>query len=254
MLVSGCTEKQNWKRPWTKAQAGDLLPEDSYGDKKSSIIGLYIYVFEFDKGKYPSVLNAIGDLNDLPVKYKNSGSFLNNGLIGGGGNRIDWVKFSQVLSKAQVKITKRISLYVNENIDNDVAIIDFQEPGAICCRSGKDISAGIGLPAGTVALRINVKSLIGLKQVCGLNIIPVYKTIAAPDSNGKEQGNSGWEFVFDEIAMNVPIRPGQFVCIAPDTAHFPQQGLPLTGEMIFCSAKPKPVVRFCLVACSLIND
>jgi len=257
MLVSGCTGRQSWKKSWEKTQVKDLLPEDRYGDKNSSIINLYIYVFEIDKEKYPLVLNAIKDVNNLPVKYKDSGSFLSNGLIGGGGNRTTWAKFSQVLSKAQVRMTKRTSFYMNENMDNDIVIAELAQPGSICYRSGGGVSAGIGLPAGTVALRLNAKPLIGLKQICGLDITPVYKTNIAADKNKKAQKNSGWEFVFDEIAINVPIRPGQFVCIAPDTAGFSSRFIgspPAAGEMIFCSAKPKPVVRLCLVACSLINN
>ncbi len=254
VLLPGSAEGIGWKKPFNKVKISDLAPKDHSGDAKNSIVNVCVYVFELDRDQYPSVLAGLGEANDLSVKYEDSGSFFGNGLVSGGGDRDTWRKFAQILTDAQARMIKRVNLYMNQNIDNDVAIIDMEEPGNVCYRSGKDTSAEIGFPAGTVWLRINAKSLIGLKQICGLDITPIYKARMISDKNRKEQESFGWEFIFGSTAINVPVWPGQFVCIAPNTANFPLEGLPITGKMMFCSDKPKPVIRFCLIACSLIND
>jgi hypothetical protein len=252
VLLSGCTEKQAGEKTREKVKLADLIPKDSSGSKENSTVGLYVYVYQIDRDNYPSVQQELSQAADLPVEYEDSKSFSSNGLIGGGGDINTWAKLAQVLTDAQAAIIKRTITYISDNTDDDILITELTEPGSVRCYSGGDTSAGMGLPAGTVWLRINSKPLIGLKQSRRINIMPIYKAEAI--SNDKNPKNPTWEFPFSSTSLKVPLRPGQFVFIAPDAANFPQEGLPLIGKMIFCADKPKPVVRFCLVACSLIND
>jgi len=256
VLLSGCTEKQAGEKTREKVKLVDLIPKDSSENKENSTVGLYVYVYQIDRDKYPSVQQKLNQAADLSVEYEDSKSFSSNGLIGGGGDINAWVKLAQVLTDAQAAIIKRTITYISDNTNDDIVITELTEPGSVRCYSDGDTSAGMGLSAGTVWLRINSKPLIGLKQSRRINITPIYKAEAISDEKIKSSSpkNPAWELPFSSTSLNVSLRPGQFVFIAPDAANFPQEGLPLIGQMIFCADKPKPVVRFCLVACSLIND
>jgi len=252
VLLLGCKESQSRK----KTRLTDLIPKDRSASTDKSTVGLYIYVFELDRDRYPLVLEGLYDVNDLPVEYDSSNSFAGNGFISGGGDITTWAKLAQILTDSQAKVAKRTITYISENISGDVVITSLDKPSSVRYHQGGDASIGIGLPAGNVSLRLNTKPLIGLKQICRLNITPVYKAEIVSDKkqkSGKTQPMA-WEFPFSSTSLNVPLRPGQFVYIAPNPTNFPQEGPAAVGQMIFCSDKPKPVIRFCLVACSLIND
>lgn len=252
ILLSGCGESRSRK----KINLTDLIPKDISASEDKSAVGLYVYVFELNSDRYPLVLEGLYDVNDLPVEYENFGSFTDNGFVSGGGDIISWTKLAQILTDSQARITKRTITYISANIDNDVVITVLNKPCPVRYQQGGNASIGIGLPAGDVSLRFNAKPVIGLKQICRLNITPVYKAEIVTDkeqNNGKMQP-ALWEFPFSLTSLNALLRPGQFVYIAPDPANFPQEGPEAIGQIIFCSNKPKSVVRFCLVACSLIND
>jgi hypothetical protein len=253
VLLTGSAEGRGKKKPPEKIKIQDILPKGPLGSREGVAVGLYIYVFELDSSKYLSVRMGLNDVNDLPVEYKDFDGFAGNGLVSGGGDINTWRNFAKVLSDANARVVKRISVYINPDANEEVAIADLKEPAYISYRIGDDISTGVGLPAGTIALRIAAKPLIGLKQVCRLDIVPVFMT-KITDKKPKNRKNPNWEYVFDSTAVSTPIRPGQFICIAPDTDNFPRHGLPVTGKLIFCSDNTKSVVRLCLIACGLIND
>jgi len=252
-ILPGCRESQSRG----KTRLADLIPKDPSASENKSSVGLYIYVFELNRDKYPSVLDGLYDVNDLPVEYENSGSFAANGLVGCGGDITTWAKLAQILVDSKARVAKRAITYISDGIDDDVVMAVLDKPGSVRYHQSGDSSIGIGLPVGNVSLRFNAKPVIGLKQIRRLDITPVYKAQAAADKKqkgGKVQPPPAWEFPFSLTSLNVSLRPGQFVCIAPDPANFPQEGPTAVGQIMFRSDKPKPVIRFCLVACSLIND
>ncbi|PKL51063.1 MAG: hypothetical protein CVV39_00520 [Planctomycetes bacterium HGW-Planctomycetes-1] len=239
-----------------KTRITDIIPKDSLLNEDKAATGLYLYVFELDRDKYPAVLDVLYDINDLPVEYVNLGSFAGNGLVSCGGDIETWTKLAQILVDSKAKPVKRTIAYINDGINDDIVLAVLDKPGSVSYRQSGSDSIGIGLPAGNVSLRFNTKPLIGLKQIRRVSITPVYKAEIAPDKkqmSGKKQPVL-WEFPFSLASLSVSLRPGQFVCIAANPANFPQQGPEAIGQMMFCSNKSKPVIRLCLVACSLIND
>ncbi|MDD5011689.1 MAG: hypothetical protein PHQ00_06160, partial [Phycisphaerae bacterium] len=89
VLVSGCQEGPGEE----KTKIGDIIPKDRLLEDKAAI-GLYLYVFELDRDKYPAVLDVLYDINDLPVEYVNLGSFAGNGLVSCGGDIETWAKMA----------------------------------------------------------------------------------------------------------------------------------------------------------------
>ncbi|MBU1518052.1 MAG: hypothetical protein KKI18_03955 [Planctomycetes bacterium] len=252
MLVSGCRESQSRG----KTRLADLIPKDRSASEDKSSVGLYVYVFELDRDKYPTVLEGLYDINDLPVEYKNSGSFAGNGLVSCGGDITTWAKLAQILVDSKARVAKRTITYISEGIDDDVVITALDKPSSARYHQGGGTSIGIGLPAGKVSLRFNTKPVIGLKQIRRLSITPVYKaeiTVDKKQTSGRAKPVL-WEFPFSLTSLDVSLRPGQFVCIAPNPANFPQEGPEAVGQIMFWADKPRLVIRFCLVACSLIND
>jgi hypothetical protein len=240
-----------------KTRITDIIPKDQSANKDKASIGLYVYVFELNRNRYSSVFDVLGDINDVPIEYKDFESFAGNGLVGCGGDTETWPRLAQILVDSKAELVRRTIVYISEDISDDVVLTVLDKSGSVSYRQGgSDDAGGIGLPAGNVSLRFNTQPLIGLKQIRKLNITPVYKAQTVPDkkqTSGKKQP-ALWEFPFSLISFDISLRPGQFVCIAPDPAKFPQAGPEAIGQMIFCSNKPKPVVRICLIACSLIND
>jgi hypothetical protein len=260
ILLPGCYQN---KKPTDKVRIQDLMPQNPAADSNTSAVGLYIYVFQFDRENYPAALNGLGEVNDFTIKYSDVSSFAANGFICGGGNSDTWARLAQIFTQAQSITTKRFIVYINFNTNQDVLIAQQSEPVFVSYHSDSNALAGIGLPGGDISFRLNAAPTI-LKQICNLSIKPVYlyrsDRIAAdiadstPDKTLKEQKTPPGEFIFDSAAINVPLRPGQFVYIAPDIDNFPRDSSAVAGLLMFCSDTPKPVIRLCIIACGRIND
>ena len=260
ILLPGCYQN---KKLTDKVHVQDLLPQNPAADSNTSAIGLYIYVFQFDKENYPAALDGLGEANDFTIKYRDVASFAANGFICGGGDSDTWARLAQIFTQAHSTITKRSIVYINFNTDQDVFITQQSEPVFVSYHSDSNALAGIGLPPGDIVLRLNAAPTI-LKQICNLSIKPVYLSrsdrIAAdiadstPDKTLKEQKTHTSEFVFDSAAINVPLRPGQFIYIAPDIDNFPRNGSAIASLLMFCSDMPKPIIRLCIITCGRIND
>jgi hypothetical protein len=254
ILLPGCNQN---KKPSDNVRIQDLMPQNSVSDSNTSAVGLYIYIFQFDKENYPAAFDGLGEANDFTIKYNDAGSFAANGFLCGRGDSDTWARLAQVLTQAQSTITKRSVVYINFNTDQDIFIAQQSEPVFVSYHSAGNALAGIGLPGGDIALRLNAAPTI-LRQICSLSIKPVYLSRAdagsASDKSPKEQKSSSGEFIFASAAINVPLRPGQFVYIAPDIENFPRDGSSVAGLLTFCSDVPKPVIRLCVITCGRIND
>jgi hypothetical protein len=254
ILLPGCNQN---KKPTDNIQIQDLMPQNPVADSNTSAVGLYIYVFQFDKDNYSAVLDSLGEANDFAIKYSDAASFAANGFICGRGDSDTWARLAQIFTLAHSTITKRSIVYINFNTDEDIFMAQQSEPVFVSYHSAGNALAGIGLPSGDISLRLNAAPTI-LRQICSLSIKPVYLPRAdagsAPDTTLKEPIIPPGEFVFDSAAINVPLRPGQFVYIAPDIDNFPRDGSAVAGLLTFCSDVPKPVIRLCVITCSRIND
>jgi hypothetical protein len=255
ILLPGCYQN---KKLTDKVHVQDLMPQNPVSDSNTPSIGLDIYVFQFDKDNYPAAFDGLGEANDFTIKYNDVASFAANGFICGGGDSDTWARLAQVLTQAHSTITTRSAVYINFNTDKDVFIAQQSEPVFVSYHSDSNALAGIGLPPGNISFRLNAAPSANLKQICNLSIKPVYLSSAdagsAPDKTLKEQKNPPGEFVFDSAAINVALRPGQFVYIAPDIENFPRDGSSVAGLLTFCSYAPKPVIRLCVITCGRIND
>ena len=246
LILAGCGEKQNMRLK--EIEFSDLLPKEHKLRTDKTVVSLFVYMFEIDKNKYPQVLDGLKEANDLSVKYYDWNNFAANGLVSGGGDMNTWGILAKNLADADALVAKRTSVLMDLNSSEEIEIAELTQPGSVSYCTADKAWAEIGLPKGSVVLEISTKSLIGLKQSCKLEIKPVYKTA--------DRKISGWEFAFDSIAVSAAVRPGQFVFLAPDTENVdvPEQTTgSVTGKMIFCSVNGRPVVRFCLIACGLIN-
>jgi hypothetical protein len=111
----------------------------------------------------------------------------------------------------------------------------------------------MGLPEGNLVFDFSVKSVIGLKQICKLNINPVYKTIRKKVEDKKLPA---WQYAFESVDFSSQIRPGQFVFMTPQIQSEEEkiQTLPSLGEMFFKNSQKENRIKFCLIVCGLIKD
>lgn len=248
VLLAGCGENQNIKN----LRFGDLAPKGKWQATDKTTISLSIYLFEMSEDKYPKVMAELNEANDVPIDYEDSENFMANGLISGGGNKKTWAKIAKALIAAKVRIAKQITILMDENTSENIEIVQLPQQTSIDYRTADNAWAGIGLPQGSILLKLSTESIIGLKQVCKINVTPVYETkLEQNKSQGRKKTN--WQYAFDSTAVSATVRRGQFIFLAPETENNPQNG-PLVGKIMFCNETEKPVVRFCLIICGLIND
>ena len=171
----------------------------------------------FRPDKLTELQGLIAQTGTIDVKYGDADAFLANGLISCAGDRISWQKIGQLLSQSQPEIKRRISLLVTENMTDDVVISENLQPVSVVYLS-EGTTTGIGFGTGRIVLRIKVSPLIGLRQICRLDITPVYKAGSEQTTKKRPAGRKSYEFTFDSAALNVRLRPGQFLlhCPCPD--------------------------------------
>jgi hypothetical protein len=245
-FVSGCVRSR--LDIWHDIKAAELIGRQQLEQSKVRTAGINIYILQISSDKLTELQDIIVKTDALPVKYNASDAFWANGLASCGGGKNDWQKINEFLSDSQFKIEKSVSLYAVENVADDVIITKTSQPVSILYRSEPPATAGIGLEAGRVVLRLTTKPVIGLRGVCSLDIRPAYKT--GLEKNEK----AGSEFVFDAAAMSVQIRPGQFILLGPGSVKSPSNDMQTIGDLMFWPKESENVITLYLIACNLIKE
>ena len=249
---AGCISSNASDRDsWRNVRADELIDRRKLG--KSMTVGLNIYVFHIQADKLTEIQELIAQTSTIGVKYSDPDAFLANGLMSCAGDRTSWQKIGQSLSQSQPEIKERIGLLVAENMTDDVIISETLRPVSVVYLS-EGTTTGIGFGTGQIVLRINATPLIGLRQICGLDITPVYKTGSKQKAEKRPVGWKNYEFVFDSAALNVRLRPGQFLLIAPAQAEAQQADTQIIGDVMFYPEGSENTVNLCIIACGFIND
>ncbi|MDD5135205.1 MAG: hypothetical protein PHP01_07330 [Phycisphaerae bacterium] len=248
-LASGCVNSGRSRLDiWHDIKAAELIGRQQIEQPKVRTAGINIYLLQISSDKLTKLQNIIHQTTALPIEYSSSDAFWANGFAGCGGGKNDWRKINEFLSDSQFKTEKSVSLYAVENIAEDVIVTETSQPVSILYRSEPAAIAGIGLEAGRFALRLTAKPVIGLRGVYKLDIRPVYKV------GGGKTGDTGGEFVFDAAAMNVQVRPGQFILLGPASTKNLSNNMQTIGDLMFWPKKSEKVITLYLIACNLIKE
>jgi hypothetical protein len=252
MLLTGCEQKK--KNQLEDISLRDLMLTDQHAYAQNEIVGLSFFIFELDSKKYSHVQAAIAEASQLPVTFSDEKSFADNDLICGTSGIEGWGKIAKSLADANASIVKRVTLFMDENTSEQIEAAAFPHGTTVNYKTGPQAAAAMGLPNGVVIFDINVKSLIGLKKVCRLEVNTDYKTLRKKVDN---KTFPAWQYAFDSIDFNLPLRRGQFVFLGPRLDSFDtsdQNILPSLGHMIFTNSQNENRVKFCLIVCGLIKD
>jgi hypothetical protein len=253
LVLAGCQEQAK-KKHWQDVSFDELMPHGRAANTKDVIVGLSLFIFEVDSGKYLDVQSALGGQSDLQVDASANISLAANGMLCGNGDTQNWPRIARSLEDANATVLKRVTLFMTEGISEQIELTNFPQGTSVYYTADNKTSAAIGLPAGSVILDINTKSLIGLKQACRLEIKPIYETIKR---KVEEKRIPSWQYAFDSIGSKSTIRPGQFVFLSPavdDFATAEPRVFKNVGEMIFANRYDEERVKFCLIVCGLIKD
>lgn len=250
-FTSGCVSSNRSRLDiWHNLKAAELIGRQQLEEAKERTVGMNIYILQISSDKLTELQDILNQATVLPVKYNASDAFWANGFASCGGGKNDWQKINKFLSDSQFKIEKSIGLYAVENIAEDVVVAETSQSVSILYRSEPPATAGIGLEAGSFALRLTAKPVIGLRGVCKLDIRPVYKI----GFEKSERKNARSEFVFDAAGMSVQIRPGQFVLLGPGSIKSPSNNMQTIGDLMFWSRNSEKVINLYLIACNLIKE
>jgi len=248
-FLAGCeNSKQSGLNVQKDVTVGELIASQQIEQPKVKTVALDIYTFQIDSVRLPEIQNLICQTKTLPIAYNTKDSFSLNGLIACGGDKNDWQKISKPIFKSTPRIAKSISLYSVEDISDDVAITRISQPESILYYAGQNKAAGIGLDGGQITLRIKTDSVIGLRQVCKVDITPIYKGIKSPANQ------DGGEFVFESAQVVCRLGVGQFVLIAPATVRAGQGENRTLGDVICYPQKPGKTVNVYLINCNSIKE
>ena len=216
-------------------------------------VGLNIYVFHIQADRLTELRELIVQTSTIGVKYSDPDAFLANGLMSCAGDRVSWQKIGQLLSQSQPRIKKRIGLLVAENMTDDIVLSETLQPVSVVYFS-EGTTTGIGFGTGRIVLRIKATPLIGLRQICRLDITPVYKTSSKQKTEKRPADRKNYEFVFDSTTLNVRFQPGQFLLIAPLQAEAQKADTQTIGNAMFYPEGPENTAGLCIIACSLVNN
>ncbi|MEN6386506.1 MAG: hypothetical protein ABFD79_15110 [Phycisphaerales bacterium] len=253
LLFIGCAPKQE-KNQWEDVSLKDLMPKGQPESAQKAIVGLSVFIFEVDSAKYPVVQTALINESQIPIAYSNEKSFSANSLVTGGSGIEGWEKIARSLADANASVIKRITLFMDENTSEQIEAAVFPKGTNINYLTDQQFSAAMGLPKGVVIFDINVKSLIGLKQVCRLEVNTNYKTFRKKIDDKKLPA---WQYAFDSVDFSLPFRQGQFIIFGPRIENNEKANsniLPTLGEMIFTNSQYENRMKFCLIVCGLIKD
>jgi hypothetical protein len=253
-LLTGCTSSNASSRKiWKDIKASELISQQQLSENKTITVGLYIYLFRIQADKLMELGEQISRTDALPVKYEDRAAFSANGFAGCAGDRISWLKIAPILAQSLPEVKKRINLLITENIADDIVIAELPGPVSVIYRWGS-ATAGIGFDAGRMVLRIKAEPLIGLRQVCRLDVTPVYITGVIQKTKKQPASRANYEFAFESAALNARLQPGQFVLLAPAQMQTDQTGTKILGDIMFYSQSPQHTTNLYLIACSMINN
>ena len=226
----------------------ELIANQQFDQIKAKTIALGIYTFQISSARLPEIQNLICRTNTLPLAYNAKEAFSLNGLIACSGDKNDWQRISGAIFKSTPRIAKSVSLYAVEDVNDDVAITQIPQQESVLYYAGQDKTTGIGLDGGQIMLRIKTSSLIGLRQVCRVDITPVYKGIKSPVNQ------DGGEFIFESAQVAGRLGVGQFVLIAPAAVRAGQGESRTLGDLICYPQKPGKTVNVYLINCNQIKE
>ncbi|HAL44763.1 MAG: hypothetical protein A2Y12_00775 [Planctomycetes bacterium GWF2_42_9] len=248
LVFSGC-ESQQKKNQQEIIRLPDLMPKGGPQYTGKMIAGLSIIFFEVDADKFSNIQVLLKGGSQLQTGI----DYSENELSFGNGDVSNWPEIESRLTDANVTIAKRVTLFMNEGINEQVEVVAFPQGTSVNYKTGNEAAAAMGLPAGNLVFDFSVKSLIGLKQVCQLNINPIYKTLRKKVDDKKLPA---WQYDFESVNLNSQIRPGQFVYIAPEIQSDKEkiQTLPSLGKIFFTNSQKENRIKFCIIVCGLIKD
>jgi hypothetical protein len=253
-FLAGCISSNTSSRKvWKNVKMPELISQQQPSENKSMFVGLYIYIFHIQADKLTEIQEQISRTDALSVKYNDPAAFSANGLVDCAGDRTSWQKIAELLAQSQPQTREHINLLITENIINDIVVAQTPRPVSVTYYSN-GATAGIGFDAGRIALRLKVSSLIGLRQVCRLDITPVYKTGLGQKAKKSSVEQENYEFAFESAALNVRLQPGWFVLLAPAQTQTDPNIAQTIGDIMSYSQTDSNAVNLCLIACNLINS
>lgn len=250
----GCENSRHSKLKSSKnVTVGELIANQQIEQTKVKTVVLDIYTFQIDSARLPEIQNLICLTKTLPIVYNTKDTFLLNGLIACAGNGNDWDRISRPIFKSTPRIAKSTTLYSVEGVSDDVMITRISEPESILYYAGQSKTAGMGLDAGQIMLRTKTSSVIGLRQVCNVDIMPIYKTGFSQGIKSPVDANGG-EFMFESAQAACRLGAGQFILIAPATVRAGQGESRTLGDVICYPQKPPKTVNVYLINCNQIKE
>lgn len=252
---TGCNRSNKWSEDiWQDIKATELIGRQHIRQNEVMTAGLSIYVFRILPDKLEEIQDVITHASEQGLDYKDMNTFMANGFLGFKGGQETWQQIGQLLEQSKAVTIKQIRAMVTEGINEDTVVLDSLPASSFSYYTVGSETAGIGLDAGQGVLRLKATSLIGLRQACNLQIVPVYKVVTVQKTKKKDAGHQeGYEFVADSASFSARLEPGQFVLLVPAPLGTSQVQTKTIGDILFYPEKPENAAHLFLVACNYVR-
>lgn len=264
LVLTGCNGPEKNKSIWEDTKIGDLAPSHSgkrAGDQLLKTINFDIYIFDIpaenisaldDVWRILQGSNFAGSRYTKPFRFNDYDAFGANSFLVGFGKIQMWNKISDLLRVAGGEKVKTVSLLLFDGQADDLDIARLRNEQTIFYISSAGSMEGATVGPGTLALRVKAEKIPGFRDVCNVDVLPVFsppmrRSIA--QLAGREKTT---DFLFTSVGFKLKMSPGHFFFLGPEKYISDQITL---ASLFFSRTRPKaePVVRTYLIACMMIT-
>jgi hypothetical protein len=254
LVLTGCGTPEKDEPVWKQVKLDDLAPPADAKHPHGQLlktINLNICVFEMPTKNIDALNDIWQMLYTKPLEFNNYDAFCANSFLVGFGQIQTWDKIADILHYAGGKRIETVSLLLPDGQTNDFTIAKLDKKETVFYISTAGSMEGTTIGPGRLALRIKVEKIPGSKDVCRVNVLPVFPSpISSPIPQLAKQAKSA-EFLFTPVAFSLKMSPGDFVFLGPEKYIDNQITL---GSLSFSRPGRKPTVRLFLLICTRIID
>jgi hypothetical protein len=251
--LTGCNSPEKNDVLWKNIKIGELAPYpggEQTGSQSIKTIDFGIYIFEVPA-------ENISDINDIwkilytgPLQFNNSEAFSANLFLAGFGQVPMWNKIADMLHTAGGRKIETVSLLIPDGQTSDLTVARLDNEQTVFYVPSSGSMEGVAIGPGKLAFQIKAEKIPGLRDVCNVDVQPVFLSpIKSPIPQSASPGKSG-EFPFTSAGFKSKMSPGDFIFLGPE--KYISQQITL-GGLFFSIAKPIPVVRTYLIVCTTIK-
>jgi hypothetical protein len=255
LTILGCGEQASDKAIYEQVKIYDLAPlaSGSIQPQQRGLIEVDTHIFELPAEKLPLLADLWNSmLSSGPLRYHDAKAFKTNGFVAGAGSLKMWDRISEVLSAAEARKARTVSLLHFRGHNDYVSVTGVEDERQIFYAAADGKAAGMSLSNGVAAFRVRAKSIPGTRGAIRLSLQPVFRRVVGTSKIKQLAGGTGYEDIaFDSTGLEMQMSPGHFVLLGPGEHVGGQMSL---SGLFFRQPELGSILQVYLILCRSINE